>query len=92
MLTFVKIFIAYKCPLRMPVEYVNYVVSLAGSTPLLAPITGAIVSGKQSQGDSNDVTSPVSETEYGYGRRWTSELTGDSSVYSCQNWDVTVLT
>jgi len=39
-----------------------YVVSLPGSIPLLAPTTGAMVSGKQSQGASFGDKSPVSET------------------------------
>ena len=38
-----------------------HVVSLAGSTPLLAPMTDAVVSGKQSQGASRGDTSPISE-------------------------------
>jgi len=45
------------------------VVNFIGRIPLLAPITEAFVSGKQSHGDSSEDTSPVSEILYGYGRK-----------------------
>jgi len=43
----------------------DQVVSFAGSMPLFCPITGAMVSGKQSQGASIGDTSPVSDTMSG---------------------------
>ena len=68
--------------------FVFQVVSFIGRIPLLAPITDALVSGKQSHGYSSEDTSPVSEILYGYGRRWTSVPAGSSdgtnNIHICE--------